>query len=69
MSFDIDPREHERRILCYYSRNDYYFIVKSQAAFDSFNIDNEIEDVTGDKYHEEQYLQNCDQLKKKGTER
>ena len=52
MSFDIDPRDKYKRILCYHPESDNYFVCKSQAEFDNYNEFGEVDDVTGVECHE-----------------
>ena len=57
MSFDIDPVDKHKRILCHHPDSDSLFICKSQAEFNYFANCNcgDVDDVTDVKDFEEEF--------------
>jgi hypothetical protein len=55
MSFDIDPQDHYKRILCYHAESDNYFVAKSRAEFDHYCQFEQVDDVTDVECHENEF--------------
>lgn len=55
MSFDQDPQDTYKRILCYHAESDCIFIVNSQAEFDHCCNAEPIDDVTGIEKYEKAF--------------
>ena len=55
MSYDIDPQDIFRRILCHHDGSGSLWEVFSQGEFESQNRDGEIDDVTGIKIYEDAF--------------
>lgn len=52
MSFDIDPQDKHRRILCHHPESDCIFEVNSLAEFEHLCKDEQVDDVTDIQHYE-----------------